>query len=789
MNLTAAVEALFFTALEKATLTERAHYLDSACRGDAGLRQRVEKLLNAHPQVGNFLTTPAFEQMTTAPERDAPLAGQGADGGVGFLQPSTRPDSLGRLGQYEVFQVLGRGGSGIVLRAFDESLHRVVAVKVLTPTPTLAVTAAARTQFVSEARAAARVRHENVVQVYAVEEGPLPYLVMEYIPGETLQQRCDRTGPLAVGEVLQIGRQIAEGLAAAHATGLVHRDVKPANVLIEGGPRGHVKLTDFGLAVAADDPPPSRSAGVAGTPMYMAPEQATGGPLDHRADLFSLGSVLYTMLAGRPPFRASSPLEILKRVAEDAPRPIPEIVPEAPPAICALIARLHAKRPDDRFASAREVADLLDQLSHPVTVEPPPIVATPTTRRRSRPARWAVAAALLLSLGGLGFTEANGVTTVRGTVVRLFSPAGTLVIEVDDPAVNVHLDGSDLVIVGAGVREIRLKPGSYTLEARKGDKVVQRELVRVTRDGREVVRVSQEASPAPTDAAAWERSVAALPAAGQVKAVAARLKDLNPGFDGQVTPTLRDGAVTGLRFLSDAIDDIAPVRALTGLTALDCSGTFPSAGALADLSPLRGMRLTSLKARGTRVHDLSPLRGMPLVSLDLYVCGDVSDLASLKGMALTYVDLGSTQARDLNPLKGMPLTYLNLYRCPIPDLESLRGLPLGSLVLGSTQVRDLAPLEGMPLTTLNLWGCSQVKDLAPLRAMRLTYLHLGNSGVSDLRPLRDMPLEEFYLSPKSVSQGLEVIRDMKRLKSIGVAGDQARPATEFWARYDRGEFK
>ena len=207
MNLTAAVEAVFFTALEKATLVERAHYLDSACRGDAGLRRRVEKLLNAHPQVGNFLTTPAFEQMTTAPERDAPLAGQGADGGVGFLQPSTRPDSLGRLGQYEVFQVLGRGGSGIVLRAFDESLRREVAVKVLTPT--LAVTAAARTQFVSEARAAARVRHENVVQVYAVEEQPLPYLVMEFIPGETLQQRLDRTGPLEAFEAVQIGRQIA----------------------------------------------------------------------------------------------------------------------------------------------------------------------------------------------------------------------------------------------------------------------------------------------------------------------------------------------------------------------------------------------------------------------------------------------------------------------------------------------------------------------------------------------------------------------------------------------------
>ena len=767
MSLIAAVETLFFTALEKATPAERAEYLDSACCGDAGLRRRVEKLLKTHPQVGDFLSTPAVEQVATAPDHNASAPGREADGGVGFLQPSTRPDSLGRLGWYEVFQVLGRGGSGIVLRAFDESLQREVAVKVLAPT--LAVTGAARARFVSEARAAARVRHENVVQVYAVEEGPLPYLVMEYIPGETLQQRCDRAGPLPVREVLWIGRQIAEGLSAAHATGLVHRDVKPANVLIEGGPRAHVKLTDFGLAVRTEEIRPGRAGGVAGTPMYMAPEQATGGPLDHRADLFSLGSVLYTMLAGRPPFRASSPLAVLKRVAEDTPRPIPEIVPEAPPAICALIARLHAKRPDDRFASAREVADLLDRLSHLAAAVPPPVEAQATTRRRSRPARWAVAATLLLSLGGLGFAEAGGVTAVRGTVVRLFSPAGTLVVEVDDPAVSVQLDGTDLVIAGAGVREIRLKPGSYTVEARKGDKVVQRELVRVTRDGREVVRVSQEASPpaAAAATAAWERSVVALSAVGQVTAVAARLKDLNPGFDGKVSPTIQDGVVTGLQFLSVAVHDLTPVRALTGLTALDCSGDWRSAEGLSDLSPLRGLRLTSLTATGTQVYDLEPLRGMPLASLNLYVCPHVSDLEPLRGMPLTRLLLGPSQVGDLTPLKGMPLTYLNLYDSPIADLEPLRGMPLAGLVIGSTRVRDLGLLRGM----------------------RLTALHIGETQVADLTPLCDMPLEELFLSPKSVKTGLEALRDLKSLKFIGTGPGKARPAAEFWKRYDHGEFK
>ena len=214
------------------------------------------------------------------------------------------PDSLGRIGHYEVLEVLGRGGFGIVFRAFDETLQRVVAVKVLAPS--MAATSPARKRFLREARHAGNVRHENVVQIHDIsrDEERLPYLVMEFIPGETLQQRLDRTGPLDVAEILRIGRQIASGLAAAHDMGLIHRDIKPSNILIDTGPQQRVKITDFGLARAADDASISQSGVVAGTPMYMAPEQAKGEALDHRADLFSLGSVLYVMCTGRPPFRA-----------------------------------------------------------------------------------------------------------------------------------------------------------------------------------------------------------------------------------------------------------------------------------------------------------------------------------------------------------------------------------------------------------------------------------------------------------------------------------------------------
>jgi WD40 repeat protein len=381
------VQAVFLAAVEAADPAQQAALLDRECAADPDLRCRVEALLQAHQAPASILDRPTG---TASPAAPGPLAAVGPwpsssgqaepwtamapvgssagpdgpkraedRGGLGFLQPPTKPGALGRIGHYEVLEVHGRGGFGIVLRALDDVLQRVVAVKVLAPQ--MAATSPARKRFLREARSYAAIRHENVVQVHAVEEQPLPYLVMEFVPGETLQQILDRTGPLDVPEVLRIGRQIAEGLAAAHETGLIHRDVKPANVLIEAGPQRRVKLTDFGLARTADDASITQSGLVAGTPLYMAPEQARGEALDHRADLFSLGSVLYVMCTGRPPFRANGTMAILQRVCDDTPRPIREIIPETPSWLCDLITRLHAKEPARRFQSAREVVDLLQR--------------------------------------------------------------------------------------------------------------------------------------------------------------------------------------------------------------------------------------------------------------------------------------------------------------------------------------------------------------------------------------------------------------------------------------------
>lgn len=312
-----------------------------------------------------------------------------------FLSPADEPGHLGKLAHYEVFDVVGRGAMGIVLRAFDQKLHRVVAIKVMSPQ--LASSASARKRFVREGQAAAAVCHEHVVTIHAVEEAHgLPYLVMQYVGGVSLQDRLDASGPLELREILRIGMQAAEGLAAAHAQGLVHRDIKPSNILLENGVE-RVKITDFGLARAVDDASLTQTGVIAGTPQYMAPEQAHGAALDHRADLFSLGSVLYALCAGRAPFRSSTMMAVLKRVCEETPRPIREINPDIPDWLAAIITKLHEKNPVDRFQSAKEVGDLLGQhlahlqrpdgvaLPQPVTVAQP-VAAYPASPEPARQA-------------------------------------------------------------------------------------------------------------------------------------------------------------------------------------------------------------------------------------------------------------------------------------------------------------------------------------------------------------------------------------------------------------------
>ncbi len=319
---------IFERAVRIESISDRLKFIQAKCAGNKQLEEYVLKLIQEHERQEEQHSQDSIGTATEASDRTTEFSHHellpesthlNHTDLSKFLGPPSEPNSIGRIGHYSVLEILGQGGFGIVLRAFDEKLHRIVAIKVLNPE--IASTSPPRKRFLREARAAAAVKHENVVHIYSVEEDPLPYMVMEYVHGPTLQQYLDSTGPLETDELVRLCQQIVAGLVAAHDRGLIHRDIKPGNILLDKGIDIRVKITDFGLARAADDASMTRTGVICGTPMYMAPEQATGQSLDHRADLFSLGSVMYQMACGRPPFRAESSIAVLMRVTNDSASP------------------------------------------------------------------------------------------------------------------------------------------------------------------------------------------------------------------------------------------------------------------------------------------------------------------------------------------------------------------------------------------------------------------------------------------------------------------------------------
>ena len=270
-----------------------------------------------------------------------------------------------KLDHYKVLHKLGQGGMGWVMLAEDTQLGRRVALKVMRSQH--AADDESRTRFVREARAAAALKHDNIITIYHVgEDQGVPYLAMELLEGGTLQQRLEYPKPLALGAAVRIAREIAAGLAAAHARGVVHRDIKPANIWLES-PKGRVKILDFGLARQIDTKGVTQAGEIIGTPHYMAPEQARAKAVDARSDLFSLGCILYRMVTGRLPFAGDTLLATLTAIAVDMPPPVCDLNPQAPDALADLIFRLLAKDPDRRPQTAAAVIEELRTIEQELT--------------------------------------------------------------------------------------------------------------------------------------------------------------------------------------------------------------------------------------------------------------------------------------------------------------------------------------------------------------------------------------------------------------------------------------
>lgn len=377
-----------------------------------------------------------------------------------LLGPTDDPAMMGRVASYEIVGILGRGGMGAVFKGYDRALNRFVAIKMLLPH--LAASGAARKRFAREAQAAAAVVDDHVMAIHGVSEWKsTPYFVMPYARGVSLQKRLTDDGLLNVREILRIGMQTARGLAAAHAQGLVHRDVKPANIFLDQGVE-RVRLMDFGLARAVDDASLTRSGTLAGTPQYMSPEQARAETVDRRSDLFSLGSVMYAMCVGHAPFRADSSYSVLRLIIDKHPRPIRETNPDAPDWLCAIISKLMSKQESDRFDSAEQVAALLeDCLAHVQQPTTTPLPESVTLLCPGRKRRLPIARILTATVFAFGMILA-------GVIIVLELNKGTLTIESDVDGVPIRIrQGEDVVgklTVSKSGESIRVAAGQYIVE-------------------------------------------------------------------------------------------------------------------------------------------------------------------------------------------------------------------------------------------------------------------------------------------------------------------------------------
>ncbi|GAB5401852.1 MAG: serine/threonine-protein kinase [Aureliella sp.] len=354
---------------------------------------------------------------------------------VNLLQPSSASDQLGRLDDMSVEAVLGQGGMGVVVKAHDASLGRDLAVKLLSPM--LASCGAARQRFFREAQAAAAIVHPNIVPIFSVSEQraasenitkaqrAIPYITMPLISGGNLQQVIDRDGPLPLDRVLSIGHQVAEGLAAAHAQGIIHRDIKPANLMLDGG-GFRVMITDFGLARALDDSTLTGSGMLAGTPQFMSPEQARGQTLDHRSDIYSLGAVLYALATGRPPVSGTSTMEILHKIGSMPPKPIVEINESYPEWFQRLVQLMMHPNANERIESADQAAVLLrESLAHARSPRRSELPKALAVRDWARPlAIFAGGAALATAVGLAAVALPGGFKWQRSKSVEQSPPAG-----------------------------------------------------------------------------------------------------------------------------------------------------------------------------------------------------------------------------------------------------------------------------------------------------------------------------------------------------------------------------
>jgi serine/threonine protein kinase len=641
---------------------------------------------------------------------------------LSFLAPAQSEDELGRLGDYRILEVLGAGGMGLVLRAEDTKLRRQVALK--TMKAAIAESPTAKVRFTREAQATAALEHDHIVPIYQVgEDRGIPFIAMQYLRGESLHTRLQKLGKLAPAEVVRIGKEVASGLAMAHEHDLTHRDIKPDNIWIETK-TNRAKILDFGLVSAtAEDEGLTHSGTVLGTPRYMSPEQALGHPVDHRSDLFSLGSVLYHAVTGEPPFAGSNFTSTLIAVAHQPPVPLQSAASELHPEVASIIMQLLEKDPGKRPQTASEVAERFaeleqllkrvsipagnhDQLSDTVSYEHPiKSPKLPPGKPPRRPLLLAGAgglAALLLGILVITIRDKDG----KETTIRV--PSGTE-IEVDaqpESKVTIREEAGSEPRTTAKTMDPN-DEATTDPDRRLAEFVLSRE-----KPGSVVIRRPEN----PSGEQFTIEDIGQLPSWPFVIVLAtvlSNVSDADLARFGTVRNLKRlDLVAENLELTDDGIETLSRTAIIESLISWNVY-TAPKLTDACIHSLNRFSKLTHLTFQGNR--NITDAGVMTL------------ELPLLKNLDLLWTNISSSALANADARLPM-LEYLRLDQVEGDDLAGLTGLSLTELIVHQSYVAPLTLSEEHgknlgsinTLTTLNLG--SQVDDEFIIQLKRLRQL-------------------------------------------------------------------
>jgi serine/threonine protein kinase len=794
---------------------------------------------------------PSCNEDGTVPQKPSAPAERNGDGA------DEKPrESLKAEANYEVEGEIARGGMGAIMKAVDQDIRREVAVKFLLNHADEKMKA----RFLEEAQITGQLEHPNIVPIHqlGVHQDGRCFFSMKMVKGQSLAEILkDKNSKYTLGRLLNIFVSICNAMAYAHSREVIHRDLKPANVMV--GDFGEVYVMDWGLAkvlkkgAAADThpvmalpvtaiqapagpfdfstaqapplatpvaPAPSSSVSakvattraidgeltqagaIMGTPAYMPPEQAKCKEVDQRADIYSLGAILYEIMTLTPPVgRGGDMLVILMRVVEGKIDPPQKRSPQRanagwiPPELSAIALKALAMAPADRYqtveALRRDVELFLEGRSVSAKQDTFREMAWKLVKRNKGVSVATAASLVVLVIVVVFFLKINYQARVEAenNNIAYLKEKSDKEKEQDDK--RKEQKKSAPAFVGAArllTADKQFAPALTQVNTALEFDPDQTEayllkgqlLIGLERYPEAVGPLREFVKRVPKNDLA--RQLADL--AGKPEpAKPAYLWALWDVFDKQKAFPLAER-------MTHLVENLAgPNKELLTVYRKRIESTWPGSGnrltidkngnltlnleempKVRDLSILKGMKLSSLNFSHTEVDDLEPLRDMPLTSLTLWGCHQVRDLTPLKGMKLTYLKAAwNPQLRNLEPLKDMPLTVLDLQACAqIQDLTPLKGMKLTGLNLGGSpdgkglgaRVRDLTPLRGMPLTGLQLGNCPEVRDIEPLKGMPLTWLGLDHTQVRDLEPLKGMKhLTDLYLQ---VSQ----VRNLEPLKGL-----------------------